>query len=170
MAFDSLEWVRVEAEFLELGGGDIWDRVENVAWQQLQNERAASTEKQREFRSRQSGRLYHSRAERERRVRNKGIDSVVRCCAVCRMMYVQSHQQRLDGTRFCSLTCAGKYRVARRPIRPPRLVTIGKKTRSLRDWAKHYGIGIEMVYRRMKGGMSDVEALTKPKTRVGRAR
>jgi hypothetical protein len=166
MTWEFEELVRVHADVLALSScEELWDRVVEVAWQRREMERATWTEKQRAFRSRQHGRLYHCQYERERRKRNKTVDGAVRCCAVCRQMYTLTRQQQEDGTRFCSMRCAARFRVAKRPIRPPRMVTIGNKTRSLREWAKHYGITVEMVYRRMREGMSEVEALTKPKAK-----
>lgn len=166
MAWEFEELVRMHADVLALSSSeDLWDRVVEAAWQRREIERATSTEKQRDFRSRQHGRVYHREYERTRRKRNKTTDGAVRCCAVCRQMYTLTRQQYEDGTRFCSPRCAARYRVSKRPIRPPRMVTIGKKTRSLREWAKHYGITVEMVYLRMRKGMSEVEALTKPKAK-----
>jgi len=172
MAYDGLEYVRIEGEFLTLAGGDIWERVENVAWQRKLYERLTSTDKQREFRGRQHGRLYHRRYECDRRKRNKAVVSRIRCCKQCRAMFTLSATQLADGRkratagRFCTRTCFGKWNRTRvlQPV-PTRLVTIGRKTCPLPQWAAHYGITVSMVYRRMRAGMTEVEALTTPKAK-----
>lgn len=165
MAYEGLEFVRIEGEFLSLAGGDVWDRVENVAWQRQLYERLTSTAKQREFRSREHGRKYHRTYERTRRVRNKQRVVVVRCCPVCRRMWPVTAAQLEDGSRICSRRCVARQRVAKGlGIRAPRMVTIDGVTRSLPEWASQYGITVGMVYARMrKKGMTDVEALTTPK-------
>jgi len=165
MAFDALEYVRIEGEFLSLGGGYLWERVELVAWQRREYERVAGTAKQRDFRSRQHGRHYHSAYERARRVRNKERAAVVRCCPVCWRMWAVSAAQREDGKRFCTQRCAGRYRIAKHRPKPPRMVTIEGKTRALPEWAKRFGIGVSMVYRRIRQGMTEVDALTIPKAK-----
>lgn len=161
--WEPLEMVRVHGEFLTLGGGDVWERVELVAWQRREYERVHATEKQREFRSRAHGRVYHRDYERARRVRGKQRPAAVRCCKACRRMWAITATQYADGTRFCSLKCAARDRVARGKVRPPRMVTIDGITRPLPEWAAHFGITPSMVYTRMRAGLSDVEALTKPK-------
>lgn len=166
MAWEFDELVRVHVEVLALSSAEEqWDRVEATLWLRHQIERDTYADKQREFRSRQHGRLYHSNYERTRRKRNKERAAVVRCCEVCRGMFTLTATQHADGTRFCSLRCAARYRIRRHQPRPTRMVTIGKATRSLPEWAAHYGIGVSMVYRRMREGMSEVEALTTPKAR-----
>lgn len=178
MAFDELEYVRIEGEFRTLAGGDVWDRVENVAWQRLEYERATSTTKQREFRSRDRGRRYHREYERARRKRNKGVVSRVRACKQCGTTFALSEAQLADvrkydkakgssrSGRFCTRSCFGKWNRKRNaPPKPTRMVTIGKRTRSLPEWAAHYGVTVGMVYRRMRAGMSEVEALTTPKAK-----
>lgn len=164
MAWDALEWVYVEAEFLELGGGEIWDRVEWVAWQQRENERAGSSQKKADYRSRLPERLAHRADERRRRQRNKTVDNAVRCCAVCRRMYVVSKQRTLDGTRFCSPRCAALYRHKRRGgvIRVARTATIDGKTRTVLEWAKLHGLKRETVYQRIRQGMTPEQAVTTP--------
>lgn len=164
MAWGEFEWVYVEAEFLELGGGELWTRVEAVAWQRRENERAGVRRKQADYRSRQPERLAHCSYERTRRVRNKSIDESVRCCGVCRQMFVQTKQQALDGTKFCSTTCAAKYRYRQlgRPIRTGHLVSMGGKVRSVRDWAMRNGLSPRTVYKRIRDGMTPEQALTAP--------
>jgi hypothetical protein len=175
MAYDGLEYVRLACEFLSLAGGDVWARVEAAAWQQLELERSRAADKQREVRSKQHGRFYHRMYERDRRARNKAVVSRVRSCKQCRRMFTLSETQIADGRRraragrFCTPSCFGKWNRARvPPPRPTRMVTIDGVTRSLPVWAKHYGLTVGLVYRRKRGGMSDVEALTTPKrTRPG---
>ena len=167
--WDGLEMVRIEGDFLSLAGtGEIWDRVENVAWQQREREKMRSREKVLDLRSRLPWRLAHAAWERAARQRNKVRDGAVRCCSICRRMYVATRQQLIDGTRHCSQQCAGRYRYSLHPPpKPVRYVTIDGKRRRLTEWAKHFGITVSRVYRRMEEGMSDVEALTKPKNTGG---
>ena len=164
--FDELEYVHVHADFLALAGGEIWDRVVAAAWQQRERERASSTVKQAEFRSRQHGRLYHRDYERQRRQRNKQIVRKIRCCPECRKMFALNATQVADKHGgYCSRHCFGRANIRRHRPNPPRMVTIGGKTKPLPQWAEKYGITIGMVYRRMRKGMNAVEALTGPKTR-----
>jgi len=163
--FEPVEFARIEGEFLSLSGGDIWDRIESVAWQRLQLEREHSHVKQLERRSREHGRAYHRSYERARRVRNKQRDAIVRCCPCCRRMWALTAAQVQDGTRYCSPKCAARQRVAQGIVRPARMVTIDGVTRTLPEWAQRFGITVGMVYRRVREGMPVEQALTASKTR-----
>ena len=165
MAWDDAEIGRLRAELIGLSSAEeLWDRIEHAAWLRYELERDRSADKQAEFRSRQHGRLYHRDYERDRRARGKTRPRVVRCCPGCRSMFTLSDTQYADGTRFCSLACAARDRVRRGRLRPPRMVTIDGVTRSLPEWANHFGLTVSLVYKRMREeGMSDVEALQTPK-------
>lgn len=173
MTWEPLEHARIHAEFLTLAGGEVWERVEAVAWQRRERERAESAEKKRDFRSRQAGRLYHRHYERARRERGKERLDRIRACKQCGAMFALTATQRGDlkkrfahAGRFCSRSCFGRFNHARHaPPRPPRLVTIGKATKPLPAWAAHFGLSVSYVYKRMRQGMSDVEALTTPNPR-----
>lgn len=161
--WDELEMTRVHGEFLSLAGtGEIWERVENVAWQQRENAREKDRAKQMDRRSRLPERLAHAAWERAARQRNKKTDGSVRCCAVCRQMYVVTKQQYIDGSRFCSRTCAARFSLRKRGgrIRPPRTATINGKTRTIVEWAKRFSLGFNTVCKRIQKGMSPEEALT----------
>ena len=177
MTWEPLEHVRIRAAFLTLAGGEVWERVEAVAWQRRERERAESLEKQRDFRSRQAGRLYHRHSERARRARGKERLERVRACKHCGQMFALTATQRADlkkhhkhAGRFCSRSCFGRFNRARHAPRPPRLVTIGTTTKPLPAWAAHFGLSVSYVYQRMRQGMSDVEALTTPPKRRPRER
>ena len=162
--WDQLEMVRVHGTFLTLTGfDDLWERVEDAAWMQQKLECAKRKVRAAAWLRTQHGRLTHRRYLREQRQRNKLRDGVVRCCRICRGMYVVTRQQVIDGTRFCSPRCAARYRYSRNRPKPVRYVTIEGKRRPLPEWAKHFGISVESVYKRMREGMSEVEALTKSK-------
>lgn len=166
MAFDALDFVRLEGEFRTLAGGDLWDRVEAVAWEYVERQRGISAEKTKAFRSTVFGARYHRESERRRRKRNQTIVRAVRCCRVCRTMYTVTAQQLIDGTgKFCTPSCFGKWNRQQHAPRPTRYVTIRGRKRSLPEWAKHYGITVGMVYKRMRDGMTEVEALTRPKVK-----
>lgn len=162
MTFAAVEYYRIEAEFLRLAGGDVWDRVELSAWEMAQHERRRSAEKQQTVRSTASGRRAHAQYERTRRSRNKAIVRKVRCCRVCRKMYSVTAAQVADGCgKFCTPSCAAKWnRKHSNSGRPTRLVTIDGKARPLPEWAKRIGISVGMVYQRIRNGMSPVEAIT----------
>jgi hypothetical protein len=172
MAYDAIEYYRIEADFLALGGADLWDRVESSAWELVQHTRRCSAEKQRALRSTVFGRRAHSRDEQVRRKRNKKIVRKVRCCRVCRKMYAITAAQVADGCgNFCTRTCAAKWnRKTSGSGRPTRLVTIDGKELPLPEWARRLGITVSMVYRRMRSGMTAAEALTAKKTRGLRKR
>ena len=163
--WDELEMTRVHGEFLSLAGtGEIWERVEHVAWQFVQRERVKNRQKNRDRRATPWGREAHCAYERTLRKRNKTIDAAVRCCRVCRRMYTQTMQQRKDGTRFCSMVCAAKHNYERRgrQIRVARRVTIDGKTRTVLEWAKLHGLKRETVYQRLRNGMAPEQAVTAP--------
>lgn len=169
MSWDDLEMVRVNGEFLSLGGGDLWEHVENTAWllQQLKLEKQRVWATQ--YRRRPSTRLASNAREREQRRRNKTVDAAVRCCAICRRMYVITLQQVHDKTRFCSRTCAARHAVK---VRPPntikryqRLETVADETKPLKDWASDLGIAKGSLYRRIRNGMATATALCTPKIR-----
>ena len=48
-----------------------------------------------------------------------------------------------------------------------RLITIGGKTKNMTQWCNHYGIKLHTVYRRLRIGMSERQALTEPVTPNG---
>lgn len=168
MPFADAELVHVYAEFLALGGGSLWDRVEDAAWLRVERERERSADKQKTRRATVFGKRAHARAERERRQRDKTRVVRVRACRLCKSTFGVTAAQVADRTgRFCSPRCAGRWRRARHAPKPTRLVTIGDKTLPLPTWAERLGISLSIVYRRMREGMSPVEALTAPKTRAG---
>lgn len=162
MAWDILEMVRVHAEVLALSSSECpWDRVVEVAWQRQELERARSSKKQREFRSRQHGRTYHREYERARRKRNREMDGAVRCCAVCSRMFTLTRYQVDQKTRFCSRECAGRY------SQPARLVTFSGQRRTVKEWAQIYGVGITTIRDRMREGRAlDATVHTRPPHRI----
>lgn len=164
MAWDALEFVHVEAEFLELGGGAIWERVEEACWARLEREKIESREASREFRSRAFGRAYHRHYQRQMRVRHKKQDAAVRCCGVCRRMFLLSRMQHLDGTRFCSPKCAARYRYDKRGgnIRPRQMLVVNGKRVSLIDAARRAGLHVSTVRARLRAGMAAEKALALP--------
>lgn len=166
MAFAAVEYYRIEADFIALGGGDVWSRVEDVAWQWTQREKTRAADKQKAVRATVPGKRAHAKRERTRRVRNKQIVRLVRCCRVCRKMFGVTATQVADGTgNFCTPTCAGRWRRARHNPKPTRMVAIDGKSRPLPEWAKRNGLSLSLVYKRLRSGMSAVEALTAPKRR-----
>jgi hypothetical protein len=160
--WDGLEMVRIEGDFLSLAGtGEIWDRVENVAWQKCEIDREKGRVKQADRRSRLLERLAHAAWERQARQRNRTIDNSLRCCGVCRRMYIVTKQQVVDGTRFCSLRCSARYRYRKRgAIRVARTATIEGRTLTVVEWAKRLKIHFTTVCKRIRQGMTPEEALT----------
>ena len=211
MAFDELEWVRVEAEFLELGGGDIWDRVENAAWVDRQLHLRENMLRRRAQRATVSGRDAVRKYMRGWYAEAKTRPVAVRCCPVCRRMFTVSQAKRRDGSRHCSKSCGrtfgslkhgnvrlsawhpvkGKvsslralaaeqglsYTTVRErildrgmtpeqalaaPKRTAQTATIGGETRSVADWAKHFGVPYLRVWKRMQKGWPVEKALKTP--------
>jgi hypothetical protein len=179
MAFDALEMVRVRGEFLTLGG-DIWDAVENAAWQwrqlYLAQQREEARERDRWKRATPSGRAKLAAAKRANYVDRKACTIAVRGCAECGAPFAINKVARSRGTdRHCSLSCAAKARIRKMGGRfgnsVGKLVVIDGVARTRREWAERYGISLVSVHRRMTVlGMTEVEALTAPKKPGNRAR
>lgn len=49
--------------------------------------------------------------------------------------------------------------------RPPRKLTYNGETKSISEWAYQYGITTCTIYVRLREGLSEEEAITKPATR-----
>lgn len=174
MAWDQIEMVRVEGEFLRLGGGDLWDIIEGAAWQWRQLYLAQQREEQRERyrwkRATPSGRAQIAATKREGYQAAKTCTVAVRGCAECGKPFAVNKVARSRGTdRTCSLSCAAKARTRKlggrfgNSIAKP--VIIDGVARSRREWSEHFGISLVSVHYRMTvRGMSEVEALTTPKT------
>lgn len=179
MAWDGVEMVRIEGEFLSLGGGDLWDTIEDAAWQwrqlYLAQQREDARERDRWKRATPSGRAKLAIAKREAYQAAKACTVAVRGCAECGKPFPVSKVARKRGAdRHCSLSCAAKARTRKmggrfaNSIGKP--VVIDGVARTRREWAEHFGISLVSVHRRMTVlGMSEVEALTRPKT-PGRGR
>ena len=171
MAWDHLEMVRVRGEFLSLAG-DVWDAVENAAWQwrqlYLEQQREYQRERDRWKRATPSGRAQIAAAKRASYQAEKACTVAVRGCAECGVPFPVNKVARARGTdRHCSLSCAAKARVAKQGGRfgkVGRPVTIDGVTRTRREWAEHFGISLVSVHYRMNvRGMSEIEALTQRK-------
>lgn len=165
MAFDELEWVHVEAEFIELSGGGIWDKVEDAAWAQYQRERQAKNAWQRAQYATLLGRMAHRQANRDRYAKAKERAVAVRCCSVCRSMFSLSQVQRLNRVRYCSRSCASRDANERRDakLKASQLLRVHDKTQSLKDWAASQGMAYATVRSRiLHFGMTSKEAVTTP--------
>jgi hypothetical protein len=160
MTWSELEMARVHGEFLSLSGADPWDRVVEVTWQRQELERTKSSEKQRDRRSRQHGRIYHRDYQRAWRQRNREEDGAVRCCAVCSRMFTLTRYQIELKTRFCSRECAGRYG------QPARLITFNGKSRTVKEWAKLYGVSVTTIRDRMRKGRALDAAPPPPPHRI----
>lgn len=165
------DYYRIRAEFLTLGGGEPWDRIERAAWAFRQR----FLEERRRLRALPETRARENRARRgyyrdwtERLV-------AVRGCKECGQPFGLSHaqKQRRRDLRYCSRSCAAKARVRRHgvhvPASTPELVTIDGVTRTRRAWAAHFGISLVSVYARVQRGMSLVDAFRSPKAQGSRS-
>lgn len=178
MTWAPLEMSRVRGEFLTLTGGDQWDTIENAAWQwrqlYLAQQREDERERARWKRATPSGRAKIAEAKRAHYHAAKACAVAVRGCAECGHPFPVSKVARARGTdRHCSLSCAAKARTRKAGGRfgnsIPKLVTIDGVTRTRREWAERYGISLVSVHYRMTVlGLSEVEALTRPKAVRGK--
>jgi hypothetical protein len=174
MTWDEREMVRVEGTFLTLSGGELWDTIEDAAWQwrqlYLAQQREQARERDRWKRATPSGRAKLASKKRAGYRAAKSCTVAVRGCAECGQLFAVSKVARKRGTdRHCSLSCAARARTRQmggrfaNSIAKP--VVIGGVARTRREWAAHYGISLASVHRRMTVlGLSEVEALTRPKT------
>jgi hypothetical protein len=173
MPWDDLEMVRVHGTFQTLGGGDLWDTIENAAWQWRQLYLAQQREEERDRarwkRATPSGRAQIAAAKRASYHAGKACAVAIRGCAECRAPFPVSKVARARGTdRHCSLSCAAKARTRKLGGRfgnaIGRPVVIDGVARTRREWAEHFGISLVSVHYRMTVlGLSEVEALTRPK-------
>jgi hypothetical protein len=174
MSWDHIEMVRVRVEFVALGGGELWDTIEQAAWQWRQLYLAQQREEQRERyrwkRATPSGRAQHNAAKAAGYHARKACTIAVRGCAECGVPFAINKVARARGSdRHCSLSCAAKARVRKNGGRfgnsVGKPVVIDGVARTRREWAEHFGISLVAVHYRMTvRGMSEVEALTTPKS------
>lgn len=179
MAWDELEMVRIEGEFLLLAGGDVWDTIEDAAWQwrqlYLAQQREEARERGRWMRATPSGRAKLATAKRASYQAAKSCTVAVRGCAECGKPFTVSKVARKRGAdRHCSLSCVAKARTRNMGGRfgnsVGKPVLIDGVARTRREWAEHFGVSLKSVHYRMTvQGLSEVEALTRPK-RPGRRR
>jgi hypothetical protein len=179
MAWDHIEMVRVRVEFVALAGGELWDTIEQAAWQwrqlYLEQQREEARERDRWKRATPSGRAKLAAAKRTSYAARKACTVAVRGCAECGAPFPINKVARARGSdRHCSLSCAAKARVRKQGGRfgnsVGKPVIIDGVARTRREWAEHFGISLVAVHYRMTvRGMSEVEALTTPKA-PGRSR
>lgn len=174
MSWDSLEMVRVHGTFQTLAGGDLWDTIEDAAWQwrqlYLAQQREDARERDRWKRATPSGRAKLNATKRSSYHAGKACTVGVRGCAECGKPFAVSRVARARSTdRHCSLSCAAKARTRKMGGRfgnsVGKPVVIGGVARTRREWAEHFGVSLVTVHRRMAVlRMSEVEALTRPKS------
>ncbi len=179
MTWAPVEIVRVRAELLSLAG-DTWDAIEQAAWQWRQLYLAQQREEQRDRyrwkRATPTGRAEIKASKRANYIARKACTVAVRGCAECGAPFAINKVARARGTdRHCSLSCAAKARTRNmggrfgNSIGKP--VVIDGIARTRREWAEHFGISLVSVHYRMTvRGMSEIEALTTPKTPGGKGR
>lgn len=158
----------IRSEFAVSSGADVclWERLENALWQRRQRELHIFLAQRAWHLSTSIGRRQRRAGMRRRYHARKQVAVGVVVCRHCRKFITRSalHTARRNGFH-CSRHCA--QAASKRHAQ----VTIEGVSRSIPSWAKHFGIGVFTVYRRIEAGWSVERALTTPAgaTRKGKS-
>lgn len=157
MAYDSLEYARIEGEFLSLAGGDLWDRIEHGLWLRRQREHAKWSQHGQWWRKTALGKRTTRLQTRARAKRLQTVVVAVCACTACGKLFERTAYQRARGHgRVCSPACRGR---ARQNIA---LVTLDGESLPLARWAERYGIALQTVWKRRNEGWDVRTALQTP--------
>jgi hypothetical protein len=163
MAYDALDFLRIEWELHALAGGDVWDRIEDGLWLQRAREHAAWSAHGQWWRRTTGGKRAAAARSRARRAELATIVVAVRGCKACGRLFPITAAQRQHGRgRVCSEACRGR---ARQNVE---LVYLHGEALPLARWAERYGLPLGTVCRRRKLGWSLLDALTRPCRGKGR--
>jgi hypothetical protein len=156
--------LEVAVEFARMRIG-AWDRIEEQVWTIQQFAAEGVREKDRWWAKTARGRLYSAEYRRAHEAALKAAIVAVRACVACGKPFeLSAYREQRARDRVCSTQCRG---AARRNIER---VVIGGLSKTLTDWADHYGLPLGTVWMRRKRGWDVERALKTPLTFRGERR